>query len=47
MIENSHKQGWISCVSSIYNADFFVSGANDGYLHFYEGNFSNLKTLSL
>ena len=47
ILENQHSTGWISSVAAVYNGDVAVSGAKDGQLVFYKGNFDNLKTLSL
>lgn len=42
-----HENGWISALVSGYNSDLVISGAQDGKLVFYKGNFDNLKTLYL
>lgn len=46
-LQQPHQNGWISALACVKNTDLVVSGANDGKLIFYKGNFDNLKTLSL
>ena len=38
ILEQQHKNGWISSLQSIYNGDILISGATDGYINFYEIN---------
>lgn len=34
-LENSHNNGWVCSLGSVWNSDFVVSGSHDGHVHFY------------
>ncbi len=36
VINRSHKKGWLSSVVSFFNGDIVITGANDGFIKFYE-----------
>lgn len=47
ILNETHQNGWISSLQTIYNSDVVISGASDGKLVFYKGTFDDLKTLKI
>ena len=47
VIEESHDNGWISALASVYNGDMVVSGGRSGKVNFYKAECDVIKDISI
>lgn len=47
VIENSHENGWVSALASVYNGDLVISGARSGQINFYKAEYDVIKDIRL
>lgn len=44
VLGNAHNKGWLSCIRGFYNSNVVVTGANDGFINFFNADCETLKT---